>query len=211
MVFLDMSLRIMELLGYNHLKYDLIHGLILIDNKEYETYLNSSIDFKKINESKITLENFYDINKKPNESKIDFLTRYGFINDIYKMIIIDFLINNKDRHGANIEILINNKTNAMRLAPFFDQGLSFLSPLYKKEDIESFDPNIIKKTNSYIGTSDLLLNLKMVPREMLPNVKLDYGYIFNDLYELIDNDYLNKCKLLLMNRWGILENLRNKK
>ena len=29
------SLRIMELLGYNHLKYDLIHGLILIDNKEY--------------------------------------------------------------------------------------------------------------------------------------------------------------------------------
>ena len=205
------ALRVMEQLGYSSLKYDLIHALVLIDGKEYETYLNSSYDFKLVNESKITLENFYDINKKNNESKIDFLNRYGFINEIYKMIIIDFLINNKDRHGANFEILINNKTKKMRLAPFFDQGLSFLSPTYKKEDIELYDPNKIYKANSYIGTSDLLANLNIVPKEMLPSIKLDYDHIFADLYEIIDNNYLNKCKLLLKNRWDILENLRNKK
>lgn len=204
--------RIMDILGYNHLEYNLVHALIIIDGKEYETYLNSSFDFKEKGESKITLENCYSLSKEDGEDILSFIKRIGFIDDIYKMIIIDFLINNKDRHGANIEIVYNNKTKKYRLAPLFDQGLSFLSPYYKESDILKYNPKEEKKANSYIGSSDLKSNLiNIVPKEYLPNINMDYDYIFKDLEDIVDKTYLSKAKELLKDRWEKLENIRNKK
>lgn len=203
--------RIMDILSYQHLEYNLIHALINIDGKEYETYLNSSLDFKEKGESKITLENYYSLNKYDNEDILSFVKRIGFIEDIYKMIIIDFLINNRDRHGANIELIYNNKTKKLRFAPLYDQGLSFLSPYYKKEDILKYNPKEEKKANSYIGSSDLKNNLNYVPKEYLPNIKLDYDYVFKDLEDIVDNIYLTKAKELLIDRWEKLEDIRNKK
>lgn len=42
------------------------------------------------------------------------------------MIAIDYLILNRDRHGANIEILRNARARILRIAPLFDHGLSLL-------------------------------------------------------------------------------------
>ncbi len=203
--------RILELLKIEHLNYELVHAVVNIDGSDYETFLCSSLDFKRSNESKITLENFYDINKNNDESIIEFLKRYNFINNVYDIILIDFLINNRDRHGANIEVLFNQKTKEYRLAPLFDHGLSFLSPSYLDDDIKGFDVKKIYRANSFIGTSDLKKNLELIPDNKIPRLDLDYDYIFNDLYDYINNDYLDKAKEMLMERVDYIEGIRNKK
>ncbi len=45
---------------------------------------------------------------------------------IYIMLVVDFVILNRDRHGANIEVLRNSRDKTLRLAPLFDHGLSLL-------------------------------------------------------------------------------------
>ncbi len=203
--------RIMDLLNINHLNYSLIHAKIKIKDKILETYLNSSYDFKKVNESKITFENFYELNKKDDEDIFSFSARYNFLDDIYNMMIIDYLILNRDRHGANIEVLYNHKTNEIRLAPLFDQGLSFLSPKYLDLDIRLFDINEEKRVNSFIASSNLYKNLFLIPKDKLIEIKLDYEYIFNNLYAAATKLYIDKCIDLLKIRLERYEDLRNKK
>ena len=48
--------RMLSLLGIDHLAYQLIHARVLIDQKEYETWLCASRDFKQRGESKIALD-----------------------------------------------------------------------------------------------------------------------------------------------------------
>jgi len=203
--------KLMELLNINHLDYNLMYSSILINGNEYNTYLNYSYDFKKENEDKITFENFYYINKYDNENIIDFCKRYNFIDDIYNIFIVDYLIINRDRHGANIEVLFNRKTKEYRIAPLFDQGLSFLSPNYLDDDIKAFQINIERKVNSFIGSTSLTNNLNLVPKEYLPKYNLDINYIFEDLNDILNEDYLNKCKEILKERWDYIVNLQNKK
>ena len=47
--------RLMNIIGIEHLEYKLIHALIHIGGKEYETFLCESLDYKKAGEQKITL------------------------------------------------------------------------------------------------------------------------------------------------------------
>ena len=201
--------KLLEKLDYSHLNYELIYAKVNISNKEYITYLTSSLDFKEINESKITLENFYNFNKLENESIIDFSKRMGFIKDIYQMIVIDYLIANRDRHGANIEVLYNKKTKCYRLAPLYDHGLSLLSPNYLKEDIINYDIKKEVKANAFIGTSNLFDNLKLVPNEFFPRQKIDFAALIEEIG--IDDIYLTKSIEMLKWRWNKLENLRDKK
>ena len=44
-------------------------------------------------------------------------------------ILTAYLILNRDRHGANIEVLRNSRKKTVRLAPLFDHGLSLLCNL----------------------------------------------------------------------------------
>ena len=201
--------KILEQLGYNHLDYNLVYAKIIIDNKEYNTYLNYSMDYKRMNESKISLETFYDLNKMDNESKLDFIKRYGFIEEIYQIIIIDYIIMNRDRHGANLEVLYNNKTKRYRLAPIFDNGLSLLSPAYKKEDILAFDIITEKRVNSYIGTSSLEENIKLVPNKYLKDIKIDLDKVFEDIKDILDNEYYKKVYTLLERRIEKIESICN--
>ncbi len=203
--------RIMEQLNISHLDYYLIHGTILINEKEYNTYLNYSYDFKKNTETKVTFENFFNLNKLSNETIIEFSKRYNFLDDIYNIIIVDFLIMNRDRHGANIEVLVDKRNKEYRIAPLFDHGLSFLSPNYLEKDILDFDVTLDRKVNSFIGTSDLKKNLELVPLDKLPHGKLNLEYIFSDLSDILPYEYIDKCKQIIKNRWDYIENLQNKK
>ena len=204
------SMNILKELGYNSLEYSLIKAKIKIKGEDYITYLTSSVDFKKPGESKITFENFYSFNKNDNESAIDFAIRMGFEKEIYQMIIIDYLICNRDRHGANIEVLYNKNTKKVRLAPLFDHGLSLLSPKYKESDIKEFDIKKDVKVNSFIGKSNLLANLDLVPLRYFPNNKIDFNKVF-DCFGKNNDLYLKKAKEMLEWRWKKLENIRDKR
>lgn len=68
---------------------------------------------------------FYDLNRRPGESPFDLARRYGWGPQVAALIIADYLIANRDRHGANIEV-IRSPEGSVRLAPLFDSGLSFV-------------------------------------------------------------------------------------
>ncbi len=203
--------KLLTLLGYKHLEYNLLFAKILIRNKEYDTYLNSSCDYKLINETKMSFENFYELYKNDNEDIITFCKRYNFIDEIYQMIIIDYLIVNRDRHGANIEVLYDSKTKKYRLAPLFDHGLSLLSPAYKDEEIKNYDILANKKVNSFIGTSSLEESIKLVPKEAFIHININFDNLLNDITTNDNNFYMQKTKELLIRRWNELEDIFNKK
>ena len=92
--------RLLTLLGIEHLSYQLIHAVVLIDNKQTETWLCASRDFKARGESKIALDAFYQAERNPDESPLDFCIRNGWETSIYEMLVVDYLILNRDRHGA---------------------------------------------------------------------------------------------------------------
>lgn len=50
--------RLLNILGVEHLHYDLIHAEITVNDKNIETYLCVSEDFKKSGETKTALDTF---------------------------------------------------------------------------------------------------------------------------------------------------------
>ena len=199
--------RLMQQLGYNCLKYFIANAKIIVNGKEYITPLVYSYDFKEPNESKITFENFYDLNKQDNESIIDFAKRNNFDLDLYHMIVVDYLIVNRDRHGANLEVLYNSKTKQYKIAPLFDQGLSFISPSYLEDDIKNFDCKINRKVNSFLGQNNLEELIKIVPTEVYKSIHIDIDAIFGGLEEYAPKYYLDKCRELLIHRVRLIENI----
>ena len=127
------------------------------------------------------------------------------------MIIIDYFIMNRDRHGANIEVLYNAKTKEYRLAPLFDHGLSLLSPSYLSADIKAYDIFTNKRVNSYIGSSSLEENINIVPKDMFPKKNLNLDNIFLGIITKDNLEYMLKAKQLLQRRWNELEDIFYKK
>ena len=65
--------RLLDILGIEHLHYQLIHADIRVGDKNYDTYLCASSDFKKLGESKIALEVYYEAEKLKEESPLAFV------------------------------------------------------------------------------------------------------------------------------------------
>ena len=118
----------LSLLGVEHLHYQLLHADILLDDQPTETWLCSSDDFKQPGETKIALDAYYQAERMVGESPLDFCIRNGWASYVYEMLVVDYLILNRDRHGANMEVLRNGKARTVRLAPLFDHGLSLCFP-----------------------------------------------------------------------------------
>ena len=91
--------RLLNILEIEHLHYDLIHADIDVDGKEMETYLCASKDFKAHGEHKVALDAYYQAEKLDGETPLQFCTRNGWSDFIYKMLVVDFLILNRDRHA----------------------------------------------------------------------------------------------------------------
>ena len=90
--------RLLEILGIEHLKYYLINSKIIIEEKQFDTFVCASKNFRKETEEKIPLDTFYDLKKQKGESIIDFCIRMKFEEMIYQMIVVYYLILNRDRH-----------------------------------------------------------------------------------------------------------------
>ena len=50
--------RLLNILGFEHIHYDLINAEVEIEGKKYTTYLSCSEDFKEKGESKTALDNY---------------------------------------------------------------------------------------------------------------------------------------------------------
>ena len=116
--------RLLTILGIPHLPYQLIHADVSVDGRTHEVYLCASEDFKEKSESKTALDAYKELEATPDESALDFCIRMGWEDYVYQMLIVDYLILNRDRHGANIEVLRNSRKKTICLASLFDHGLS---------------------------------------------------------------------------------------
>ena len=203
--------RVMDLLGIPHLSYTLLHAHILVDDRELTTWLCRSYDFKEPGESKLALEDYYAMERLSGESPLDFCLRMGWEEYLKQMLVIDFLIANRDRHGANLEVLLNRKKKTIRLAPLFDQGLSFACRCHSAEELKSFDVMQDLRIQSFIGTQSAFDNLKLLP-DICPfplpaRTRKTREMLFADLKEAAGKNLLDKIYEMLERRWDYLEAL----
>lgn len=202
--------RLMTLLGIEHLEYRLVHSLIRVNGKGYETWLNRSRSFRKKADRKQALDTFYELNKKEGESPLELCTRFGWENQIKKIMLVDYLIVNRDRHGANIEVLQSRDGN-LSLSPVFDSGLSFVFSCYSDERrVREFDPLTDVNANNFLGTRSLEDNL-----HHFVGAKLDVGslkatdknFLFCGLDGVLSDCHIEKIWEILQRRWEVYETL----
>lgn len=203
--------RLLNILEIEHLHYDLIHADIDVDGKEMETYLCASKDFKAHGEHKVALNAYYQAEKLDGETPLQFCTRNGWSDFIYKMLVVDFLILNRDRHGANIEVLRNARKKSLRLAPIFDHGLSLLFNCHTEEEINQFDVMKDRAVQCFVGSRSAQQNLMLIPKDEIlalnPLQHTHKAYLLEGLDGIIPQSLQNKIWDMIWQRWEYYENL----
>ena len=208
--------RLLTLLGMEHLSYQLIYADIILDGKICQAYVCASEDFKKRGEDKVAFDTYYELELIEGELPLEFRLRHGWERQIYEMLVVDFLILNRDRHGANIEVLRNKKKKTIRLAPIFDHGLSLLFSV--KDDLsqlEKWDVMADKRVQCFVGSSSAYENLKLIPKEQLPDFRIpskeEFEQIFEGLNQILPQRLLDKIREMIWRRLKYYEDFRNQK
>lgn len=197
--------RLLTLLNVDHLSYELIYADIEFEGRTYTTYLCASQDFKKRGESKIALDDFYRNNALPGESHYDFCVRNGWRRYIDTMLVVDYLILNRDRHGANIEILRDSRNHSLRIAPLFDHGLSLMYSCNSQKELEAYDIMEDKRCQNFIGSYSCLKNLELVNNmdDLFPYrlSSKDFDPLFEGLHGVIPESHIKKIWDMIYNRF----------
>jgi hypothetical protein len=205
--------RLLTILGIEHLSYQLIHTDILIDGQPYATYLCASSDFKNRGESKIALDAYYQAERTDGESPLDFCLRHNWSEYVYQMLVVDFLILNRDRHGANIEVLRNSKAKTLRLAPLFDHGLSLVCSCTDEAAVRAFDVMADRPVQSFVGSRSAYDNLKLIPKDRFPELnplrESDRSVLFAELETVLPQAWRDKIWEMLWRRWAYYEDFRH--
>ena len=203
--------RLIDKWQFPHLEYKLIHALVTIDDKEYVTWLCESEDYKKKDETKLPLEDYYLINRSEGEDPLDFCIRMGWTEYVYEMLLIDYLVLNRDRHGANIEVLRSQKDKTIRLAPLFDHGLSLVCRCHSPEELESFDVMEDRPVQAFIGTGSTFENVHILPKTFVntltPLSHDDIEEIMSGIEEIIGKQYVDKICTMIWERWNSIGSL----
>lgn len=205
--------RLLTILGIPHLEYHLIHANVIIDDKLYETYVCMSEDFKKKGESKIALDAYFQAERREGENLLDFCIRNGWEAYIYQMLVVDYLILNRDRHGANIEVLRNKRKKTIRLAPLFDHGLSFFFSRLKEEDVQKADVLADGRVQCCVGSNSAFDNLKLIPKDKMPllNPLKETGeaVLMEGLEDVLPEIWRKKIWEMVWKRWQAYESICN--
>lgn len=207
--------RLLTILGIEHLSYQLIHADIVIRDTPYTTWLCASQDFKQPRESKIAFDVYYEAEHAKGESPLDFCERNGWTEFIDQMLVVDYLILNRDRHGANIEVLRNSRKKTLRLAPLFDHGLSLLCRCETPEQIAAFDVMADTRVQSYVASQSARDNLNLIPPNRLPILRPlreeHRAILMEGLDHVIPSLLQNRIWDMIWGRWQSYEALRDQR
>jgi serine/threonine protein kinase HipA of HipAB toxin-antitoxin module len=123
------------------------------------------------------------------------------------------LILNRDRHGANIEVLRNRQSQTIRLAPLFDHGLSLLHGCAELAELSRADVMEDKPVNNYIGSRSALNNLSLIPKGQWPAFHPlragDEETLLAGLEEALPQAWREKIWQMIVRRWQAYESLRD--
>ena len=152
-------------------------------------------------------------NKRIDESRYDFCVNNGWQEYIDRMLVVDYLILNRDRHGANVEVLRDARRKTLRIAPLFDHGLSFLCSCQSSDEIMQFDILEDKPCQNFIGSRSTLENLGLITNKknvFQAGLKLqDKERLCADLSSVLSELHLNRIWDMLWARWYEYEKLCN--
>ena len=109
--------RLMRLLEIDHLEYRLIHARVVVDGRERGVWLNSSKNFRKPRERKLSLSAYVSLYGEQGATPYEVCRAHGWEGQIKQMMLVDYLIANRDRHGSNIEVILSPDGSAS-LRPF---------------------------------------------------------------------------------------------
>lgn len=203
--------RVGKIIGIDCVEYRLVPAMVRLNNREFETLLCESDDYNSKDEGVLVFEDLYmsRIRTKGNISPLDFCREIGIEEDVYKMFVMDYLINNIDRHGRNVEILVDER-GVMRLAPLFDHGLSLFSSKLAADLVDSLDSDQMA-VNSFVGSPNLRDNLGLIdtPIALRGAIWESREAVFEGLGEYISPErveYLWRC---LCRRYEVLREMEN--
>ena len=201
------AFRLGELLGFNIAGGFLKKALVKVEGIEYEAYVYVAESFK-INGSRTSFEEYY-INKRlsEKESPLDFCIRHGWADEIYKMFVFDYLIINRDRHGANLEIL---KNADIKLSPLYDNGVSFVCANTDVSTVSGFDVLLDRPVNNFIGERSLEVNLNRIDTRLhFTELKEEHKEaLFSDLDGVLAPVYFDKIWEIISRRWENVKKFR---
>lgn len=198
--------RLLDFLHLDHVPYRLLHARIIVDDVPHETWMSESRDYRPAGQRRLALNTFYELNARPGLSPLDFCVEQGWSDIIFQMMAFDFLIANRDRHGANIEVSFDTDGRP-GLSPLFDHGVSFVYSCYEDESrVNAFDPLHDVQANNYIGTRSLEQNLNFLPRHVLTgNLTAPVlDSLFAGLEEVLPRAHRQKMREIIVARWQTL-------
>ena len=207
--------RLLTILGIPHLSYQLMFARIIPEDKEVNAWICASEDFKEAGETKLALDDYYDMMKMSGESPLAFCIRNGWTDYIREMLLADFLLCNRDRHGANMEVLMKRKEGSVRLAPLFDHGLSLLYSCHTEEEVRQFDIMADRPVQCFVGSRSAFDNLKMTDIQGFPEVRpleeRDRSILLQGLDAACPEYLLNRIWEMIWKRWKYYESMRNQR
>ena len=207
--------KLLTVLGVDHLHYQLIHADINVQGQTLETYLCASEDFKQRGEDKVALDVFYELERQEGETPLAFCVRNEWADYIYQMLVVDFLLLNRDRHGANIEVLRNTKKRTIRLAPIFDHGLSLLFNCHDEDAVRSFDVMQDKQIQCFVSSRSAQENLMLIPGSELPALRplrsSDREFILGGLDPVLPKLWRDRIWEMIERRWQYYESFCNQR
>lgn len=205
--------RLLDILDVPHLHYQLIHADVLVGEKKHEVWMCASEDFKRPGESKLALDAYWESEHLEGETPLAFCARNGWDDYIYQMLVVDFLILNRDRHGANIEVLRNSRKRTIHLAPLFDHGLSLLYSCASDKAALNYDVMGDRQVNNYIGSRSTWENLRLIPKEKLPQLRPlkenDKATLLAGLDGVLSPVFQEKIWEMIWKRWCAYEDFCN--
>lgn len=196
--------RLFQILGFDCVKYTLCNKIVEMTGNSLNTYVCKSKAITGYS-SRATLEDIQEILGLNSMETIKFL---GLEREIEKLLVADFLVLQRDRHGKNIEILI--KDNKYYLAPLFDNGLGLLAPypvsLTNLAKIRQFDVLHDYPVNNCIETRSLYDNLNLLSEPVLVNrlKREDKKKLFYGLNAVLPKEYIDKIWKLITYRYMFL-------
>lgn len=199
---------LLEYMGIECLHYDLLYAKICVEDVTIDTYITESMEFKQNNEVKTTAENFYNaMRETKSEDPLTCFRRLGYEDYTNSLMLVDYLIINRDRHGANIEYL--SSSDGSRIAPLFDNGISLLAPYNNNERaVEVFDVSRAVEANNFFGSKNLERNLDLITKPVRVR-KLTESIIDSILFKydsILPPLYIAKIKETLLWRYTYVKN-----
>ena len=170
-----------------------------------ETWLCATEDFHRPGEQKIALDVFYEVNRLPGEQPLAFCRRYGWGDIIDRMVLVDYLLLNRDRHGVNLEVLKDPGPRTLRLAPLFDHGVSLVFSCHTSEELSRVDVLENRPVQCFVGSRSAQDNLSRIAGDPLalvhPLRETDRDRLFEGLDPVLPPAWQEKIWEMIWKRW----------